>query len=370
MEYGYYPYYSDGTPAPILWRVLDVRQNTALLQSVYALDACYANRYSSLWTIDSVFISSSFSMYNSQTERMMLLANGMLSTADLHNEAFGFSAGSGNDYTRRVEPTPYAASKGLKLEDGYTGYWCFENNTPCRVTPAGSVLKLNYAMTLGVVPTITVDVYDLRMDRGTGTFDDPYSNSESELSLWLWMNMFFDVENAPTVTIDNPRHETRYTYSGPGTHYYRDSVSAINTHRLDVRLLAREGRWAMIEYKAYSTNKKLQSKTAWILESDFGHSGSAEQYLPTAYLLPEFNLTAKTTRQVNLHDDFSMIRMPLYTLWAGQEVDFLGYTCIHSQALAYVETEIYNQPVRGFVPLDCIALNEYDIDRLLNRIGD
>ena len=62
VEYGYYPYYSDGTPAPILWRVLDVRQNTALLQSVYALDACYANRYSSLWTIDSVFISSSFSV--------------------------------------------------------------------------------------------------------------------------------------------------------------------------------------------------------------------------------------------------------------------------------------------------------------------
>ena len=38
--------------------------------------------------------------------------------------------------------------------------------------------------------------------------------------------------------------------------------------------------------------------------------------------------------------------------------------------MAYIETEIYEQPVRGFVPIGSIKLDEYEIRKLLNLTGE
>jgi len=368
VQIGYYPYYSDGTLAPVLWRVLDVQQNSVLLQSVYALDAYYGNKYSDPFSIYSDF--DSFFTHTSQFERRVILIDSTLSAADLCSEEYGFSAETGNHRSRSVKPTPFAAAKGLPTEDEYVSYWTYEGNSVRRVTPAGSILPVNYASTLAVVPTISIGVDELHMDKGSGTMDDPYASTASEISMWMEKNMFFDLQGGETVTIKNYNRRKLLTYSGPGVQYYRQPNSQINVRTAAVKLLAREGRWVLIEYKTGGGNARRLPKTAWIHEGDLGTSQGMKQAVARADSLPEFNISGTMAEQTELYDDVDMVRDPLYTLWEGQEIDFLGYTYINHMSMAYIETEIYNKPVRGYVPIASIELDEYEIDNLLTMIGE
>jgi hypothetical protein len=45
IELGYYPFTSTGSEQPILWRVLSVHGDMALLRSEYAIDVFHGNKY-------------------------------------------------------------------------------------------------------------------------------------------------------------------------------------------------------------------------------------------------------------------------------------------------------------------------------------
>ena len=137
--------------------------------------------------------------------------------------------------------------------------------------------------------------------------------------------------------------------------------------KVSVRLLAKEADWYMIEYKAgFGSGKKLL-KTAWIHASDV-RSLSGYQGLDPASL-PEFNIPGRMSEQADLHDDLDRLRDPLYTLWEDQEIEFLGYTRVNNVSYAYIETSIFDQPARGFVPLSSIQLDEYEVQQLMNMVG-
>jgi len=188
--------------------------------------------------------------------------------------------------------------------------------------------------------------------------------------MWMEKNMFFDLQGGETVTIKNYNRRKLLTYSGPGVQYYRQPNSQINVRTAAVKLLAREGRWVLIEYKTGGGNARRLPKTAWIHEGDLGTSQGMKQAVARADSLPEFNISGTMAEQTELYDDVDMVRDPLYTLWEGQEIDFLGYTYINHMSMAYIETEIYNKPVRGYVPIASIELDEYEIDNLLTMIGE
>ena len=367
IQLGYYPFYSDGTYAPITWRILNINENVALLQSVYALDAYDGNKYTHPTEIYAGFFNAF--KYTTQFERLVTLSDTVLSVPDLSNTSFGFDADTTNSRTRSVMATPYAAKKGLPTENEYVSYWTYEGDSVKKITPAGSVLPVSFTSTLAVVPSITISTKALELDKGTGTLSDPYASSKSEIALWLKENMFFSLEDSEPVSLHNYNRNTIKTYTGPGTRYYRTPNSQITSRTASVRVLAREGRWYMIEYKTGGANSKKLLKTAWIHESDLQVSTKDRYTVEAAAYLPEFNLSGYISEPTDLYDDVDMVRDPLYTLWENQQISFLGYTLINGYSMAYIETEIYNKPVRGFVPLSNIELESYNIDQLTNMIG-
>lgn len=369
IQLGYYPYTSDGTYAPVVWRVLAVNEQTVLLQSAYALDIYRGNRYSHPSDIYRDF-AECFT-HTTLFERSLILMDSTLSASDLRLSRYGFSDEKGNDYSRSVEPTPYAAAKGISMENGYVPYWTYDADRVHQVTPAGSILPVNYTVTLAVVPTISIGANALHMDKGSGTLADPYASSDNEISLWLEQNMHFDIASGVTYTIRNDERRALATYSGPGLQYYRQPNSQITARSAQVSILAKKGNWVMIEYKTGRPDEVKLLKTAWIYRADMGQSGTLNQLLRRMEnVLPAYSLAGEMAEETELYDDKDMVRGPLYTLWEGQEIEFLGYTEIQGLTMAYIETEIYEKPVRGFVPIGSIELDEYEIRKLLNLTGE
>jgi hypothetical protein len=282
-------------------------------------------------------------------------------------EDFGFENHKGNSLTRMMKPTPYAAANKLPTENSYVSYWTFEGSKVSKVQPAGALYAVNHTSQLAVVPTLSVDVEALELDGGSGTLEDPYTNSRAALSLWLRQNMFFDFKNCPEMTLVT-KYDVAETYTGPGVNYYRSHRSQIGAGRLSVRVLAKEADWFMVEYKAGFGSEKKRLKTAWIHRSEIGSLHM--WHLNGLATMPEFNIPGTMAQQADLHDDLDRMREPLYTLWEGQQIEFLGYTLVSGVSYAYVETTIFDQPARGFVPLESILLDEYEIEKILNMIGD
>ncbi len=62
-----------------------------------------------------------------------------------------------------------------------------------------------------------------------------------------------------------------------------------------------------------------------------------------------------------LYDDRNLKSQPLYVLEEGRSVRLLGYMEHNDILLGYVEADIYDQKARGFVMLECLEAEEYDI---------
>ena len=77
--------------------------------------------------------------------------------------------------------------------------------------------------------------------------------------------------------------------------------------------------------------------------------------------MPHNIVDATVSKDAMLYDDRNLKSQPLYALEAGREVRLLGYMEHNDILRGYVEADIYNQKARGFVLLECLEADGYDI---------
>lgn len=353
VEIGYYPYESSGVSRPVLWRVLNVEDNVATLRSEYALDVYRGNRYTTADSVQGVFF------YKTVWERGCILSNSIPTKYDLCIEENGYSSNSGADESRKVKPTPYVAAQGVPMENGYVSYWTTDGDRISYVTPTGGFIPVNRAMTLAVVPQINVCVDELGLDAGSGTRKDPYYSTLSRRNYWLETNMsFIFAEN--NLKVNNPDHKEISVYTGPGVDYYCPEGAVLRMDQTNVTVRSREDNWLLIEYVVGNATSK-QYKTGYVYAYDLLNKNKLSDQYAFYSVLPAYTLEGKTLRDVKLYDDYYMISQPLTVLAADTQITFLGYTWQENSPIAYIEANIYDQKARGFVPLDAVSLDDYDI---------
>ena len=141
--FGSYPCDEDGRAEPILWRVLAVSNNKALLMSEYILDnhIYLEQEYRTPGAAEREFQNSrlreymNYTFYNtafSEQEQYALLRYGnmgrvfVLGKAELTNPSFGFrSDPDAADSARSAFATPYALERGCwaDKDTGLSNYW-------------------------------------------------------------------------------------------------------------------------------------------------------------------------------------------------------------------------------------------------------
>jgi len=361
IEMGYYPYTSTGSEEPVLWRVLSVSDDVALLRSEYAIDTCKGNKYSKP---DEILKTVCEQALGTLMESGSVLTSSIPSEFDVSSEFYGYSERS-IDESRMVRATPYSASTDMLIENGYAGYWTYSGKKISYVGPNGAIIPVKRAMNLGVVPMITASVDQLRLDSGSGTKKDPYRSSYSQRNLWFEKNMeisFFELERH----IYNPNRKRIPVYSGPGEDYYLPEGAMLTRHETKVKVLAREGSWLLIEYMVTGDNSTPRTncyKTGYVYEHNVVKKSG--QY--DADALPYKSVSAVTNTDATLYDDRNLKSQPLYVLEEGRKVRILGHVEYNDILLAYVEADIYDQKARGFVRLEQLEAEEYDIGFMTAR---
>lgn len=370
VELGYYPYTSTGSEQPILWRVLSANGDMALLRSEYALEAVTGNKYSS---IDDILSDITGKALGTLLEHGAITTSSVPSVSDLNSSYYGY-AKEGVNESRKVEATPYAAAHGVLMENGYAGYWTYNGNKISYVTPNGGIIPVNRTMLLGVVPMITASISELRLNEGSGTKNDPFRSTYSQRNIWFEHNMkihFFEDERH----IHNPNRKRIDVYTGPGEDYYLVKGSSINKHGTTIKVLAREGSWLLIEYMVTGSgyeNKSYCYKTGWVYEpaalenEDLKvFTGERWETVPTkeydSKAIPRKMVDVYVTKDAMMYDDRNLKSQPIYVLETGREARLLGYTEHNDILLGYVEADIYDQKARGFVLLECLEAEDYDI---------
>ena len=111
IEMGYYPYTSTGSEQPILWRVLSVSGDVALIRSEYAIDFYRGNKYSDVNEMLSELCERTLGTY---LERGAVLTKSIPSETDLNSSYYGYARERLNDM-RIVQATPYTASSGALI---------------------------------------------------------------------------------------------------------------------------------------------------------------------------------------------------------------------------------------------------------------
>ena len=150
VEFGEYPYERDGTPAPVLWRILEVKDGQALLlteqiidtqQVIFETDQRKIDRYD-YRRINRYEESDLFVWMNTVALDTLLAEDpardalidqdgrGKLFILDMdefRNTSYGFSANTwGEQPTRQATGTPYAVkARGLYVDHDYSRscYW-------------------------------------------------------------------------------------------------------------------------------------------------------------------------------------------------------------------------------------------------------
>lgn len=199
IRYGAYPTEADGAAAPIVWRVLGVKDQQAYLMSEYILFAhrvdpnCYPTNketepYGGWETselrgyLNGEFLQAAFTPAE-QTALSATPDGAMVSLPeipDLKNKAYGFTT----DKLRQAQSTEYAKANGLYVYQGakkYSPYWTrtpSESHTYAhrRVMDNG---KLGYicveVQNLGVRPVICLNLSLFKNFEGEGTLEEPFA---------------------------------------------------------------------------------------------------------------------------------------------------------------------------------------------------
>lgn len=138
-------------------------------------------------------------------------------------------------------------------------------------------------------------------------------------------------------------------YSGPDTGYLRGAKGkAMASTNGKVYACGWEDGWLMVMYWTNGGSVRVGYTPA----EDVGE----QVELP---ILRFAYADARITARCTLTDDPVMTNQKLATLKEGTAVTFLS-EFVNDARWAYVETSAEGQPVRGFVPADCVAYDEQD----------
>lgn len=195
VNFGSYPYSSSGSKKPILWRVLTVEGDMALLWSEYLLDCRpylyqpYADApsqacdfiYSAVYEfLNGDFIYKAFN----DAERGALIGTdrGMafvLNREDLTNTRYGFSPNrKAADPNRSGFATPYAHAMGCFVDKaGGSNYWIstiVESYIGNMHYDGSMGSARSYRDNIGIRVAVWVDLYALNLYDGSGSQSNPY----------------------------------------------------------------------------------------------------------------------------------------------------------------------------------------------------
>ena len=198
IQFGSYPTDADGTVRPILWRVLEVKEQQAYLMSEYILFAhrvdpnCYpvnkkTKEYAGWETselfnyLNQEFLTAAFTEAE-QTALIVQQDGGLVSlpdAQDVKNKNYGFTA----EKLRQSQSTAYAKANGLFVYQGakqYSPYWL---RTPSeskkyaqrKVQDDGKLGYISVEVAdVGARPVIRLDLTKLTSLEGEGTTSDPF----------------------------------------------------------------------------------------------------------------------------------------------------------------------------------------------------
>ncbi len=208
---GEYPYEIDGTVQPVLWRVLDVQNDQALLLTEYLIDTDQIIFESdkkiiekhSYRRISSFEESDLFPKLNSEyldrlwgddpiRNALVPQENGallfILSDNDFMNPDYGFANARWAEWPRRIKSheaqgTPYAIKqRGLynDRKNGMSPYWvnAIKNEKDYKLQIVGYNGHLSYGaytrVNIGLRLSVELDLSKLQITEGTGTKEEPY----------------------------------------------------------------------------------------------------------------------------------------------------------------------------------------------------
>lgn len=211
VQVGSYPYEEDGTAAPVVWRVLSVEDQQAILLSDKILDCksitFVANdkdrenhnypdltdfRESDLYQwlnnemFNTLFQNDAMSQAVTETDQGVLW---LLSYDELANTKWGFdkSVWKHNYKTRRAYPTPYAIAQGVKQifggqgsPDGSAPWWSrtlrYKKGKKAWMPGADGHISVGVIgrTGVGVRPCLTLDLTNVSITSGSGTEQAPF----------------------------------------------------------------------------------------------------------------------------------------------------------------------------------------------------
>ncbi len=135
-------------------------------------------------------------------------------------------------------------------------------------------------------------------------------------------------------------------YTGPGYWYLRAANGKAQFISQEFRFIGLDGDWLFVRCKV-----KGGLRYGYIDVSNYSN---------ITRNVPQLNFSYKEgiiTRNTSLWDSMQDHDIgPLVHLGAGSSVTYLGNFFEEYYRFAYIETEVYGQPVRGFVDLNCIQI--------------
>ena len=211
IQMGEYPYEEDGTPAPVIWRVLAVEDHQAILLSDFILDCKQVTFVDDEKDIEkhnypdlTDFRDSDLSKWMNSDMFETMFDNDSLADAVIDTESgriwllsydqmadtkWGFDKGvwQHNKQTRRAYATPYAKKNGATAYNGGQGnpkgtssWWTstLKGKKGKKIWIAGADGHISNGFigrtNVGVRPAMTIDLSRVDIGSGHGTKDDPY----------------------------------------------------------------------------------------------------------------------------------------------------------------------------------------------------
>ncbi len=192
VSFGTFPLDAAGNEAPILWRVLEVKDQEAYLLTEYIVDVHYVHLdtqayYSMKWEdsdlyayLQTDFMNRAFTA-EEQAALLQRTEDGALVTLaqidDIRNKEYGFA----DNKSRLCTGTDYAKSIGLYQYQDKKSPWVSRNKSKDRPMQQRRVMddgKLGTVpcgnVDLGIRPVVYVDLSQLVVSSGSGTKDDPF----------------------------------------------------------------------------------------------------------------------------------------------------------------------------------------------------
>ncbi len=207
VNLGEYPYEKDGTPAPVMWRILDITDGKALLLTEKIIDAQQVIFETDKKKIEkkdyrriSSFTESDLytwlntecldTLMEKEPLRSALIAEPdgaklfILDMMEFLNPQYGFSATRwDNQPSRQAQGTPYAISQRGLYKDGGTGnssYWFAEVRDPEGIHLGlmgfnGHMSWGAYTRTnVGLRVSVRLDLSQVEVSGGEGTRNSPF----------------------------------------------------------------------------------------------------------------------------------------------------------------------------------------------------